>query len=148
MKMDKSNYVTSNVDSGAEWYGKEILRPHLQRDWKICCMQNRCCYCVGIPWLHHRGGKGASVTKLKEPHSLWTLKHRKYLKEFHRSKPSNIMLLIQLIKMLHISTPPYMVLKQMIFESKYRKVNYSHPKPNIHHINTTWHRTTIRQPAM
>ena len=47
------------------------------------------------------------------------------------------MLLIQLIKMLHISTPPYMVLKQMIFESKYRKVNYSHPKPNIHHINTT-----------
>jgi hypothetical protein len=76
------------------------------------------------------------MTKLKEPHSLRPLKHRKYLKEFHRSKPSNIMLLIQLIKMLHISTSPYMVLRQMISEAKDIKVNYSHPKPNIHHINT------------
>ena len=65
--------------------------------------------------------KGASVTKLKEPHSLQSLKQRRYLKELHGSKPSDIMLLIQFIKVLYIRTPPYMVLKQMNFSPKLKE---------------------------
>jgi hypothetical protein len=55
MKSEKSKSGGSYVGlkSGMMW--QEILRSHLQWDWKICCTQNRCCYCVGIPWLHRRG---------------------------------------------------------------------------------------------